>query len=140
MKKTLQIFLPLIALLISPKALSQVTASFYTSGTLSKVAIGYNFNERLWADARIYSSTSADGITPEAVINYNYLAKESYYTYIGVGAIVNDVNGVLIPIGVGIKPFENLKNLSINIELDPLYEIDDEDLYINGFIGLRYKF
>jgi hypothetical protein len=67
------------------------------------------------------------------------LRKENYYTYVGGGIIVNNINGIVVPIGIGIKPFENMKNLSINIEFNPLYEIDLDDLYIRGFIGLRYK-
>lgn len=53
--------------------------------------------------------------------------------------ILNNINGIVVPLGIGIKPFENMKNLSLNIELNPLYEIDLNDLFIRGFIGLRYK-
>ena len=66
------------------------------------------------------------------------MKKEKYETYIGAGIVLNNINGIIIPIGIGIKPFENLKNLSLNIELNPLYEIDFEDVFIRGFIGIRY--
>ncbi len=32
-----------------------------------------------------------------------------------------------------------MKNLSINIEFNPLYEIYLDDLFIRGFVGLRCK-
>lgn len=93
----------------------------------------------MWSDLRIYSGTTIDNFTPEIVLNYNFLRKENYETYFGAGAILNNINGIVIPIGIGIKPFENLKNLSINIEFNPLYEIDLDDVFIRGFIGIRYK-
>jgi len=116
---------------------SQVSTSFYVNESNSKIAIGYQFNDKLWSDLRIYSGTTIDNFTPEIVLNYNFLRKENYETYFGAGAILNNINGIVIPIGI--KPFENLKNLSINIEFNPLYEIDLDDVFIRGFIGIRYK-
>ncbi len=120
------------------KGYSQVSTSYYANGSNSKVAIGYQFNDKLWSDLRVYSGT-IDHFTPEIVLNYNYLRKENYETYFGVGVILNNINGIVIPIGIGIKPFENLKNLSLNIEFNPVYELDINDLFIRGFIGIRYK-
>lgn len=121
------------------KGYSQVSTSFYANESNSKVAIGYQFNKKLWSDLRIYSGTNIDNFTPEIVLNYNYIRKENYETYLGVGLILNNINGIVIPIGIGIKPFENLKNLSLNIEFNPVYELDLNDLFIRGFIGIRYK-
>jgi len=121
------------------KGYAQVSTSFYANESNSKVAIGYQFNDKLWSDLRIYSGTNIDNFTPELVLNYNYLRKENYETYFGAGLILNNINGIVIPIGIAIKPFENLKNLSLNIEFNPLYEIDLNDLFIRGFIGIRYK-
>jgi len=121
------------------KGHSQVSTSYYASESNSKVAIGYQFNDKLWCDLRVYSGTNIDNFTPEIVLNYNYLRKENYETYFGAGVIFNNINGIVIPIGIGIKPFENLKNLLLNIEFNPVYELDINDLFINGFIGIRYK-
>ena len=137
--KNLKMLITLILGTIATTSYSQITTAFYTNDSNSKIAIGYEFNEKLWTDLRIYSGTNIDNFTPEVVLNYNFLRKENYYTYIGGGIILNNINGVVVPIGVGIKPFENLKNLSINIECNLLYETDLEDLFIRGFIGIRYK-
>lgn len=140
MKKNLQKLTAIICLsMFFSKAQSQISTSYYTNESNSKFAIGYQFSEKWWSDLRIYSGTNIDNITPEIVLNYNFLRKEYYETYIGGGIILNNINGVVVPIGIGIKPFENLKNLSINIEFNPLYEIDLNDLFIRGFIGIRYK-
>jgi len=137
--KNLKLLITLILGLVATMSYSQITTSFYVNESNSKLAIGYEFNEKLWTDLRIYSGTNISNFTPEIVLNYNFLRKENYYTYVGGGIILNNINGIVVPFGVGIKPFENMKNLSINIEFNPLYEIDLDDLFIRGFIGLRYK-
>ena len=136
--KTKKLIFTLILGIIFFNSYSQISASFYQNESNSKIAIGYEFNDKLWTDFRLYSITNIENITPEIVLNYNFVKKEKYETYIGAGIVLNNINGIIIPIGIGIKPFENLKNLSLNIELNPLYEIDFEDVFIRGFIGIRY--
>lgn len=109
------------------------------SETNSKFAIGYQFNDKLWSDLRIYSGASIDRFTPEIVLNYNYLRKEDFETYLGFGVVLNNINGIVLPIGIAIKPFENFKNLSLNIECSPLYEIDLSNIFITGLLGVRYR-
>lgn len=125
--------------MFSAKGFSQVSVSFYANDANAKIGVGYEFNEKLWSDLRIYSGTNIDNITPEIVLNYNFLQKESYETYAGVGGIFNNVNGVVVPVGIGIRPFEKIPALSLNIEFNALYEVDLSDLFIRGFIGIRYK-
>ena len=136
--KTKKLIFTLILGIIFFNSYSQISASFYQNESNSKIAIGYEFNNKLWTDFRLYSITNIENITPEIVLNYNFMKKEKYEAYIGAGIILNNINGIIIPIGIGIKPFENLKNLSLNIELNPLYEIDFEDVFIRGFIGIKY--
>ena len=137
--KKLKLTIFLCLSIIYFKGYSQISTSFYMNESNSKVAIGYEFNDKLWTDLRIYSGTNIGNLTPEIVLNYNFVRKENYDTYIGGGVILNNINGLVIPIGIAVKPFENFKNLSFNIEFNPLYEIDLNDLYIRGFIGIRYK-
>lgn len=138
MKNTFKILSIALLLFITTEASSQITASFYTNSNSSKFAVGYNINERFWTDFRVYSGTDIDNITPELVINHNIVKKSSYDVYFGAGAILNDINALVIPIGIGIKPLDRLKNLSLNIEFNPIYEIDLDDVFIRGFVGVRY--
>lgn len=134
-------FIPVIVLfliMVSSAAHAQLTTSFYINESNSKFAVGYEFNERLWADFRVFSGTSINNLTPEVVLNYNFLRRENFFTYAGGGIVVNNINGFVLPVGIGIKPLVNLKNLSINIELSPLYETRFDDLFIMGFVGVRY--
>ena len=136
--KTKKLILTIIIAIFSFNSYSQISTSFYQNDNNSKIAIGYEFNEKLWGDIRIYSGTNIENFTPEIVLNYNLVRKEKYETYIGAGFSLNNINGIIIPVGIGIKPFENIKNLSFNIELNPTYEMDLEDLLIRGFVGIRY--
>lgn len=138
MKNTFKTLSIVLLLFITTEASSQITASFYTNSNSSKFAVGYNINERFWTDLRVYSGTDIDNITPELVINHNIVKKSSYDVYFGAGAILNDINALVIPIGIGIKPLDSLKNLSLNIEFNPIYEIDLDDVFIRGFVGVRY--
>lgn len=119
---------------------SQISTSFQTNANISKIGLGYNFNEKLWGELRIYSGTSIEEITPELVLNYNFVQKEIYETYFGGGVVLNYFNGILTQAGVHIKPFNDLRNFSFIIEAQPQYNWDYEDFYFNAFGGIRYKF
>ncbi len=119
---------------------SQVSIAYFGNSNLSKIGVGYDFNEKLWADFRVYSGTSISGFTPEVVLNYNYLRKENYKTYFGGGFVLNYFNGIVAQIGAQIMPLNNLKNFSLHLEFQPLYEVEREEVYLNGFWGIRYKF
>lgn len=138
-QQKINVLLFLCLSLIGLKGHAQLSTSFYTNESNSKIAFGYEFNEKLWGDLRIYSNFSIADITPEIVLNYNYLLKDNYETYVGAGLVLNNLNGIVIPVGIAIKPFEQLKNVSLNIEFNPVYEFDFNDLFIQGFIGIRYK-
>ncbi len=104
--RNLKLLITLILGLVATTSYSQITTSFYVSESNSKLAIGYEFNEKLWTDLRIYSGTNISNFTPEIVLNYNFLRKENYYTYVGGGIILNNINGIVVPFGIGIKPFK----------------------------------
>ena len=94
---------------------SQISTSFQTNANISKIGLGYNFNEKLWGELRIYSGTSIEEITPELVLNYNFVQKEIYETYFGGGVVLNYFNGILTQAGVHIKPFNDFRNFSFTM-------------------------
>tara|TARA_B100000953_G_scaffold226851_1_gene188461 strand:+ start:1547 stop:1975 length:429 start_codon:yes stop_codon:yes gene_type:complete len=121
-------------------ATAQMSASFHTNAHYSKIGLGYNFNERLWLDGRIYSGTTIEGITPEVSLNYNFIQREIYETYFGAGVVLNHLNAVVLQSGLQLKPIENLRNFSFILEAQPQYNWDYETFYFNAFGGIRYKF
>ena len=139
-KITLRIIFMLLLVFSFSNANAQVSVSYFGNAHNSKVGVAYGFNEKLWTELRLYSGTSLENTTAEAVLNYNFVRREKYNAYVGGGVVLNSLNGLVLPLGVNFSPFENLNNFSLHIELQPMYEVDYEDLFLNGFGGIRYKF
>jgi hypothetical protein len=133
-------FLVLIGLftLFSVEGFSQLSISYYSS-SLSKIGLGYNFNDKFWSELRLYSNTTLDDITPELVICYNVVKKERHNIYLGLGGNFNYFTGFVLPVGVQFTPCEKLNGFSLHIELQPTLDFDN-DLILQSSWGLRYKF
>lgn len=112
----------------------------YQYSSLDKIGLGINITQRLWADLRIYGNTFIESITPELAVLYNLSLKESHEIYMGAGAVVNYFNGIIVPFGVQIRPFEKFRNFSFQIEFQPLIEVEIEDLLLQASAGIRYRF
>ena len=124
--------------ILSVKGFSQLSISYYSS-SLSKIGLGYDFNDRLWSELRLYSNTFFDDITPELVLNYNISRKENHNIYLGLGVNVNYFTGIVMPIGVQFTPIEKFNSFSLHIEFQPTIDFDS-DLILQSSWGLRYKF
>lgn len=120
------------------KGFSQLSISYYSS-SFSKIGLGYNFNDRVWSELRLYSNTTVDDITPELVICYNIVKNEKHNIYLGLGGNVNYFNGFVLPVGVQFTPFEKFNRFLLHIELQPTLDIES-DLIIQSSWGLRYTF
>lgn len=104
MKRKIKIFIMMgLFTLLTVKGFSQMSVSYYAS-SLAKAGVGYHFGERLWGELRLYSNTYWDDITPELVVNYNYLNRETYNAYLGLGGVVNFFQGIVMPVGVQFMP------------------------------------
>lgn len=139
MKQTIKT-LVLIGLIsfMSNNAFSQVGVSYYSS-SLSKIGLSYNFSNRLWSEVRLYSNTTFYDLTPELVLCYNFVNKERYNIYAGVGGVVNYYNGIIVPIGVQFTPFEKFDKFSLHIELQPTLDFGNTPIVQSSW-GIRYKF
>jgi len=138
MKKKILILLLGTLTLSFRYASAQLSVSYYSS-SLSKVAIAYNFNPKIWTELRIYSNKIIDDFTPELVFCYNIVNKEKHNIYIGAGLNINYYNGVVTPIGVQFSPFEKLSNFSLHIEIQPCFDFE-KDMVIQSAWGIRYTF
>jgi len=123
---------------MSNNAFSQIGVSYYSS-SLSKIGLSYNFSNRVWSEVRLYSNTSFDDLTPELVLCYNFVNKEKYNIYAGVGGVLNYYNGIIVPIGVQFTPFEKFDKFSLHIELQPTLDFENT-LFVQSSWGIRYKF
>ncbi len=116
---------------------SQLSISYYSF--MSKIGVGYNFNERIWTELRLFGNTEAIDLTPELVVCYNVIQKEQHNFYVGLGGVVNIFNGIVVPVGLQFSPFEKLDRFSLHIEVEPTIDFDG-DVIIQSAWGLRYKF
>lgn len=105
MKKTL-FSLALVAILgmLPMKAFSQASLSYYSMSHLSKIGAAYDFSPKLWSELRLYTNTHIRDFTPELMVAYNLTNKEYHSIYVGVGVVVNNINGILIPAGIRFTP------------------------------------
>lgn len=126
-------------LLISYSGFSQFHAAFEFSSS-NKVGLGYRFSERIWTELCLYESFETADISPELVFYVNLDKAYNYDIYIGFGGAVNYYSGFTLPIGTQFRPFSNLKELALNIELHPVLDYGEGDIRILPSCGIRYSF
>lgn len=141
MKKNLTTLLIIIGCtLVSFTAKAQLSAAYYDGSPSSKIGIGYQFNENIWTELRLYNGFRLTNTPVEAVVNFSLKKDEFYQLYLGVGGIVNDLNGIVAPLGMYIYPFQKLDNFSFMIELQPVYSFSESDALLFASWGIRYQF
>lgn len=119
---------------------AQLSASYYDGNPASKIGVGYDFNETIWSEIRMYTGSDISNFTFEGVVNFNLKQTEDYKFYIGAGAVLNDLTGLVAPIGLQISPFKNFREFAFQIEAMPMYEFDASDAFFFGSWGIRYRF
>ena len=140
MKKNILIFGFIFGFLsISNSGFGQLSTSYQYS-SLNKIGIAYNFSQRFWTELRIYSNTYLEDITPEVALLYNASVKERHEIYFGIGGVINYFSGIILPIGLQFRPFENFKQFSLQIEFEPIIDIGADDLLFQSSAGIRYTF
>jgi hypothetical protein len=134
MKKTL-----LIALfgLFTLSAFSQTTVSFHQSN-LPFIGVNYQFGERFIPEFRIGTDQFFENISLELAGNYILKNEERYEFYAGLGVRVGSFEGLVVPVGLNIYPFEQ-KDFGFHIEGAPIIGFNDSSLF-RGSFGIRYRF
>lgn len=129
-------FFSLFMLLGAIQAHAQWGVSYHQSG-LPFVGINYTFSERFMPELRLGTDRYFDDFTLEPTINYQYVQREEYQLYAGIGVLITDnTAGVVIPAGLLLYPFEN-KKFGFHMEVTPI--IMDYSIF-RGSWGIRYRF
>lgn len=76
--------------------------------------------------------------SPELVLNYQFVNKQDYEFYAGLGFRVNTIPGLVLPLGLNIFPFDQRK-FGFHIETTPMLEFEG-DFILRGSWGIRYRF
>ena len=125
----------LILLLFPSLVNAQFGVSIHQT-SLPFVGANYEINDRLRPEIRLGTDTYFEDISGEIVLTYDVINKEDFEVYAGAGARVGNFEGVPIPVGINVFPFE-IKKFGFHIEVAPLI---GEDAILRGSWGIRYKF
>jgi len=152
------ILLGCLVLFSFEKSHAQLSLATFQNNLSRKIALGYNVNERLWADLKITPPKLLKN-APTAVefnANYSFFHKEDFSIYSGIAVSYNtskDSPDLILPLGLQVRPFENFRQLSFHSEIQLGYNGGDhpDTQIINGppdntyefptlFWGFRYTF
>lgn len=128
-------FIIIILTLIANKGFSQTSLAYYNSSD-SKISLAQTFTEKLWGEVRV--AVTFEDFNTDFVLCYNAFEVNDYNFYLGLGAQVRNDSGLIIPIGVQVAPFEKFKELSLQVEIQPVFT--DYDTMLHSSIGIRYTF
>lgn len=124
-----------LLLVASVYSYGQLGISYHQSN-LSFAGVNYQLGERFLPEFRMGANVLLDNFAPELVINYQFVKKEDYQVYAGLGGRIQIDEGIVLPLGVNIYPFEN-KQFGFQTELATVFS--DNQIF-RGSWGIRYHF
>lgn len=133
MKKT---FLIVLFCLLYKFTYAQFGASIHQSN-LPFVGVNYEIKERFLPELRIGTDNYFDDTSLELALNYIFKRDEIINAYAGLGARIQIFEGIVVPIGMNIYPFEK-NNFGFQMELAGL--LGGERSLLRGSWGIRYRF
>ncbi len=116
---------------------AQFGVSFHQSN-LPFVGFNYEIKGRFLPELRIGMDQYADNLSVEAVGTYQFLDKDAYEAYAGIGGRVVNTEGIVTPVGLNLFPFA-AKSFGFHIEVCPIFVLEDTPI-IRGSWGIRYRF
>ena len=117
-------------------AYSQFGVSAHQSN-IPFIGLSYEINDTFLPELRIGMDSYLDDLSLELTASYIYAKNDTVNGYAGIGYRVNVFEGVVIPIGINIYPFEQ-KHFGCQIELAPI--LAEDDSILRGSWGIRYRF
>ncbi|MEQ9300571.1 MAG: hypothetical protein RIF33_18510 [Cyclobacteriaceae bacterium] len=123
-------------LAISHYSSAQFGVSFHQSN-LPFVGFNYQLGEKWLPELRVGVDNFLSETSLELAVNYIVKETDDVQVYTGLGGRVQSFDGLVIPVGLNIYPFEQ-KKLGCHIEMAGLVAYDD--VAIRGSWGIRYRF
>lgn len=136
MKKiTIKFILVLSIFFISNNSFAQLGVSFHQSN-LPFVGISYEIKNRFSPEIRVGTDNYFHDTSLELAVNYIFKRNETVNVYAGLGGRIGFLEGLVVPVGLNIYPFDT-KNFGFQIELAPIVR---ESSVLRGSGGIRYRF
>ena len=128
---------PLILLLVlsSFAGFSQIGISYHQS-QLSFIGVNYQTSERFLTEFRLNTNTLIEDLSPELVLHYQFVKKETHEAYAGIGGRFQIDEGMVVPLGFNLFPF-NKKQFGFHTEVAAII---GENNVFRGSWGIRYIF
>lgn len=120
---------------------AQLVVNYHLSN-LSFIGAGYQINDRVLPELRLAGNVAIDNFSPELMVSYQFVKKEIVEYYAGIGIRVNIDDGVVIPTGLNIYPFEE-KRFGFHIEVAPIILLPvegDANMIFRTSTGIRFRF
>ena len=130
-----RIYIVIILLFISTTSFAQLGVSFNQSN-LPFLGLSYEINNKLLPELRIGTDNYFDDTSLELAIHYILKRNETVNIYAGLGGRIRILEGIVVPVGLNIYPFEK-KSFGFQIELAPILR---ESSLLRGSWGIRYRF
>ena len=124
-----------IIFFFSHNSFAQLGVSYHQSN-LPFVGVSYEINNRFLPELRIGTDNYVEDTNLELAVNYIFMRNELVNVYAGVGGRIGFFEGLVVPVGLNIYPFEK-KNFGFQIELAPILS---EVSILRGSGGIRYRF
>ncbi|GAB3819737.1 hypothetical protein GCM10028895_18580 [Pontibacter rugosus] len=118
---------------------AQVNTSYHQS-SIPFIAVGYEF-ERFAPELRFSTDVyTGSNFSLEAVLPYKFLRKEDYYLDAGLGVRAGEFDGLVIPVGLSVFPFEK-KQFGFHTEVALLGSFGSSlDPIFRGSWGITFRF
>ena len=123
--------------LFSMSSFAQTTISFHQSN-LPFLGVNYQFGENFIPEFRVGTDTGLENLTAELAANYIFKKTDRFEFYGGAGLRVGFIDGIVIPVGLNIYPFER-KDFGFHMEGAPIIGFGDDQVF-RGSFGIRYRF
>tara|TARA_R110000850_G_scaffold70158_2_gene155687 strand:- start:459 stop:875 length:417 start_codon:yes stop_codon:yes gene_type:complete len=120
---------------MSFKTFAQFGVSVHQTN-LPFVGFNYELKDKYMGELRFSTDNFFEDISPELVFTRFIKKDNDYNFYGGLGARLNIYEGLVIPLGINVYPFEK-KNFGFQMELTPII---GDDALLRGTWGIRYRF
>jgi xanthine/uracil/vitamin C permease (AzgA family) len=118
---------------------AQVHVGIYHSATTGQIGVGTNNEKKIFGELRLFATDRLNlDFGLEVIGNYNFSTSETLNIHGGLMLGYYGVEAVGIPLGITIKPFQELRNFGILLEATPY--VLGGSFYFRSNLGLRYRF
>lgn len=120
---------------ISTASFAQWTVSYHQSN-LPFLGVNKQLGEKWLPEFRVGTDNFVENVSLELVINHIFYKNDRIDFYGGLGGRIQSFEGLVIPVGLNIYPFER-KDFGFHIEAA---QFIGEGNIFRGSFGIRYRF